>query len=173
MSLTVQDGKLVVRNGALGTTQACCCTRCCEYGDPEHLDWRGVSSPTTFFVGPSCEGEIFPQPGQHEACGQEWVDAVKQWMEDNGWSCVTGGVTESQLTAETGFGPNEDCALWSAVFVNLGGCCPGTIPEEYDPETWLNTDDVRPDNCFFAAFVNSNTIFNGFAIPPCLGNPLP
>lgn len=25
MSLTVQDGKLVVRNGALGTTQACCC----------------------------------------------------------------------------------------------------------------------------------------------------
>ena len=25
MSLTVQDGKLVVRSGALGTTQACCC----------------------------------------------------------------------------------------------------------------------------------------------------
>lgn len=29
--LTVQDGKLVVRDGALGTGQGCCCCGCCGY----------------------------------------------------------------------------------------------------------------------------------------------
>lgn len=32
-SLTVQDGALVVRDGALGTEQACCCEQCCPVGD--------------------------------------------------------------------------------------------------------------------------------------------
>ena len=36
MSLTVQDGKLVVRSGALGTTQACCCGGCSGPCDEEN-----------------------------------------------------------------------------------------------------------------------------------------
>jgi len=36
MSLTAQGGKLVVRNGALGTTQACCCNKCSGPCDAEN-----------------------------------------------------------------------------------------------------------------------------------------
>jgi len=46
MSLTVQGGKLVLRNGALGTGQACCCVReCCTCGCPGGFQVRVNGMP--------------------------------------------------------------------------------------------------------------------------------
>ena len=117
MSLTVQDGRLVVRNGALGTTQACCCGGCsgpCES--------NGDCAPGCVCVDGECVTDAC-EPG-YECIGTadctlfgycEQVDG--EWM----WSGAGGG---------GGVIPCPECPDGWTTFMNEG-------PAPWDPEVTL------------------------------------
>ena len=61
-SLTVEDGKLVVRDGALGTEQACCC----ELGEQGNCEGCFVDFAGTFnwtFTADNCNGNAVNMAG--------------------------------------------------------------------------------------------------------------
>lgn len=91
-SLTTQDGKLVVRDGKLGTEQACCCGgggenaqgRCCHCDIG--LEIFDLVNNLTGVEG----GEITPQDVlDRVAASAAAGEAIVQLLQDNGWECAS------------------------------------------------------------------------------------
>jgi hypothetical protein len=59
-SITVQDGKLVLRDGVIGTEQACCCKKCEGPCDEENPCPEGCIC---------CNGECVEEIPEGECCG--------------------------------------------------------------------------------------------------------
>jgi len=119
MALTVQDGKLVFRDGAIGTEQACCCAKCTGPCDEENPCPEGCIC---------CNGECVKEIPEGECCGPCQVcEGECEWTNDpglsdspaqNGWYLVSGCAEEDEEDEEQE--EEEGC-----------GCEP---PEEEAPE---------------------------------------
>lgn len=127
MSLTVRNGSLVLRNGALGTTQACCCGGC---------------------SGPCDEGNPCPE-------GCECV--AGQCVAEKGCCCVDGTPDSSKSTqaacASAGgtWHPGEsckafDCRCCSQLKVVCHERVWGTYTATYDPPASICTPDAVNDS---------------------------
>ncbi len=105
-SLTTQDGKLVVRDGKLGTGQACCCGGGGGGGNAGRCCFCSISFDSDIFLGSlTC----FPKEviQAHLDAGEAAATVLMGLLQDNGWVCTSysgGGVTpeEYQCVDENG-----------------------------------------------------------------------
>lgn len=92
MAVTIQDGKILVRDGKVGTEQACCCDRrgvCCVcglYGTCRASDNESADLETT-------QEQL--EAIWNFAGWRDDADDIADWLQNNGYECVevhSGGI---------------------------------------------------------------------------------
>jgi hypothetical protein len=251
--ITLQDGKLVLRDGAIGTEQACCCAKCsgpcddnedcapgCECVDGECVPKNCSIKSCTIVPVPDnfpqvmpagdceadnvpgdpeccCEGlpqggcfvdEIIdengnPPPGENDwifkgtcnpccdgstiyfsakrqvgdASPEAWVDNVRQYLEDNGYT----NITQYSEPCDLGGGPDRivDQLAWVRACCDQDLLCPDTAEDcsdifSFQPE---ESGGLQPELFRLGDAPNTTVcpVVDGFldCIPVCGENPLP
>ena len=167
----------------------CCCIRdpraCLE---PQYFDEDGNPTlpfpeiPSRGYCVKLCSGAglfIWADPqavGDQPDIAAEWLDNVKTWMLDHGWTFPDDTINLPCFEAKNP--PVTHYSVW------MRACCDG----DYDPDDCLYLyGDVAPPNNFFPieALLQSNCGFvawngggcqgaiPGLYIPACIPNPLP
>lgn len=128
-SLTSQDGKLVVRDGKLGTEQACCC------GEGEGDGTGACCECEEFFLVEDQSGGPNTQEGaQAEVDAREaFITEFQALAEENGYTCIRKAVVggdgqNSYVDCEEE--PSEPEFPCIARLAGLYGRCCGTLSEE-------------------------------------------
>ena len=117
-SLTSQDGKLVVRDGKLGTEQACCCGEgnetgvCCTCLDTGN---NIIGNGNTF--------EIEEDAAQLASENNDLLQTILSFMQNNGHTCIT--------FDESFYFQNED-GNWQVDVARATGRCCGTLDEDIE-----------------------------------------
>ena len=184
--ITLQDGKIVLRDGKVGTEQACCCG---SGGDPCVpgcvCETYGCSSG-----GLSC--------GEGEARGNEWLASIYQWVADqglvaaleaNGYTSISEQGDVSNLPGGTCTDENGNtipydpaihqpcilgnvqcdcCDVWTTFYGIYFNCC-GEIDYEAEP-IWQSPDPPTADQPISGG---GEPCLDLIAIYPCIPNPLP
>jgi len=142
--ITLQDGKVVLREGKVGTEQACCCGEC----------------PASQGAGASVQLPLDAENLQQRT--DDALDAFIQYLTDKGYFQ---GLTDAGYTNVTI--SRESVVTGEFLLTNLSitaECCPdGNIDFEAEP-VW-DDFDLQPGDIPDIAFAGA------FAIHPC--NPLP
>ena len=139
-SLTVQDGKLVVRDGKLGTEQACCCDTpgaCCIYHT--QLSFVNILGVT----GGSAEAEPESLVGLQEACDTQnaAIEALQSALEGGGWSCVWSKLGEVTFTPPDAEVPH-DTGMWDVQEGFVEASCFGE--QDFNQDPIYNAADNHP-----------------------------
>jgi hypothetical protein len=181
--ITFQGGNVVLRDGLVGTEQACCCGGVCD---------STVGDCNVFACGEYPDGgtPYYFQPTEQDAqdTGDSWVadfepwaasiDLVQSFIDAGYVNVTTGGSASAYPVTECGYDPIVEGQEWgwTATWAFSADClCPGGIDYEAEPTViWdpngelgqvIDSPDyppVTPDGgCFDSAI----------AIYPC--NPLP
>ena len=170
--ITLQDGKIVLRDGKVGTEQACCC------GCPQGCECLSALVCARGASGLTDEDGNFLTQEDYQELADEWLAYTLAWMEANnilsaiedaGYEAV---VISNQGADSTPFG-------WTAN-VNISYRCCGEIDTEAEPIVIYDDDTAAEpwDEPAVPSGIGGGDICPGsfggggyFELPPC--NPLP
>jgi len=135
--LTVDGGKLVVRNGTLGTGQACCCGGVCCLPD-------GTCS-TQYVTQQQCEECTSTSTCQEYVFLQNPEDSCPEGFTPDGW----GGCSRTSIVAScqqcAGYCTTETsgtCGRWiGTASCDPYPCCTGNCTQDYECTTDCKCDD--------------------------------